>query len=81
MARTKIYTIRKNVPEEGHKPVPTPALLDALKLHGIGDYTETKAGDDHTAARRTAYNFSARTGIKFKVRVLSNGNLGIWRVA
>ena len=81
MAKIKIYTIRKNVPEEGEKPVPTPTLLDALKLHGPGDYTETKSGDDHKAARRIAYNLSTRTGVKFKIRVLRHGNLGIWRTA
>ena len=80
MAKVKIYTIRKNVPEEGDKPVPTPTLLAALSLHGIGDYTETKSGDDHKAARRVAYNLATRTGSKFKIRVLKNGRLGIWSV-
>ncbi len=81
MAKVKSYTIRKNVPEVGQKPVPTPTLLDALKLHGIGDFTETKPGDSHKAAKRTAYNYTTRTNVRFKIRVMKNGNLGIWRTA
>jgi len=81
MAKSKRYQVRKNVPMPGREAIPTPTLLDALKLHAVGDFTETFSSDDKTASRRIAYNLAMRSGGKFRVLERSNGRLGIWRVA